>query len=133
MDILYVDKCSPCLSPPHRWGFRHHDVWMELFSIFLQEQPIRSLDALQWYEVCAKKSKPDELQTLSHCVETWRGMLFDLLGYRDEAIECYKKALKIFKEKCGHCSNVDKKWLKNHMKVHLKKKSLSKKICLASA
>ncbi len=98
-------------------------TWWLFFHCFFSPQKNdahvfyeNALYALQQYEHTVPKSNPEQLKEFGHCIKVWRGEVLDLLGRRGEAIECYKDVLQNFKEKCDHCSKVDRKWLEATVK-----------------
>lgn len=102
-------------------------TWWLFFHCFFSPQKNdahvfyeNALYALQQYEHTVPKSNPEQLKEFGHCIKVWRGEVLDLLGRRGEAIECYKDVLQNFKEKCDHCSKVDRKWLEERLKTPFK-------------
>ena len=96
--------------------------WEALFIYFFSPKGHNEecLYSLQQYEALAKDQKPEDLQKFGHCLKVWQGWLFDLLGRRDEAIKCYQEVLQNFKGPHGYCTQVDRKWLEEHIKTPFK-------------
>jgi tetratricopeptide (TPR) repeat protein len=95
----------------------NYEVWEEFWQYFLRSKKYHAecLYALNQYEKLAKSSDPDGLMQYGHCIMVWRGQQLDLLGRRDEAVECYQTCLNNFKDVCDYCENVDRKWLETHI------------------
>ncbi len=99
-------------------------AWLELLKAFFgrKEHPEKkyaneALVTLHRYESLAT---PQELQPFGHCLTVTRGQLLDMLGKRKEAIKCYQEILRDFKGVCESCTQVDRKWLEEHIKTPFK-------------
>ena len=92
-------------------------AWNAFFLVFVKSKKYyeEGLGSLQRYESVAKTQNLKELGERGHCIKVWYGMLFDLLGRRDEAIKSYREALQNFKEESRGCS-VSKKWINDRLK-----------------
>jgi len=95
------------------------EVWDILALTFLwnKDHIEKSLDALQRYETLAKSQNPEELNAYGHCINAWRGQTLDLLGRREEATNSYQQALHEYEGGNGYCSNIDEKWLEEHIRT----------------
>ncbi len=94
------------------------ELWEQFFFAFFRKKGYaeKALEALQRYEHLAKKQDPEALSAYGHCIKVWRGQLLDSLGKRNEAIKYYREILQNFKGVNEHCSDIDRKWLEDHLK-----------------
>lgn len=102
---LYAQAVNENIKDTDTWNVLSNFLW-------LKEHPKECLNAMQKYEALAKIQNPEELQQYYPCIKSAQGQMLDLLGRRNEAIKCYQEALQTFKNPC----NVDRKWLKEHIK-----------------
>jgi len=100
------------------------ELWKELFWAFYwnTQHAEKALEALRRYEMLAKMQNSEELQKIGYCIKVWRGQLLDVLGRRDEAVQCYQEVLQDIKGPNDYCRNdycryVDRNWLEYFIKT----------------
>jgi proline iminopeptidase len=93
------------------------EVWNAIANYFVDKSYEKSLDAFCRYERCEKKASPDKWLNVGYCIKAWQGHLLDLLGRREEAIACYKEALKTCDGKdVSYYMKIDRAWLEARLK-----------------
>jgi len=97
-------------------------VWIALANYFIkaQDHAEELLHTLQKLENSIQQTDSEHWKRFGYVIKAWQGHMLDLLGRRNEAIQHYKKALKINngqRDNYFGATNIyiDQKWLENRL------------------